>query len=214
MKYARHFVWSVLLRLFHWSFVISMIVLVVTGLYIHYPWTNTMLEGTSTFPVAAMRYIHFVAGFVFTGALLARLYLLVFGNRYERLWGFLPITPGNVKNLFSTAKYYLYLGRDKEHRPGHNVLAGTIYFLTFLAAGLQIISGFYMLYPESAAWQTWGLRLLGTQQEGRYIHYLLMWYFMFFAALHLYIVVWNDIHSREGLISSIFNGVKYGPDKA
>jgi Ni/Fe-hydrogenase 1 B-type cytochrome subunit len=213
MQYERHQAWSILLRLFHWSFVLSIVVLVTTGLYVHFPWTNTMVIGTSTFPVATMRYIHFIAGFVFTAALLVRLYLLVFGNKQERFWDFLPITPRNIGNLFSTLKYYLYLTDEHDHRLGHNALAGIAYFVTFLAAMAQIVSGFYMLYPESVFWQKWGFLFLGPQQQGRGIHYLLMWYFIFFAAVHIYIVVWNDNRSKEGLISSIFTGTKYTPEE-
>ncbi len=213
MQYTRHPAWSVLLRLFHWCFALSIVVLVTTGFYIHFPWTNTMVEGSSSFPVATMRYIHFIAAFVFTGALLARLYLLLFGNRQERVWDFLPITGRNIKNLVSTVKYYLYLDDNEEHRLGHNALAGIVYFVTFIVACLQILSGFYMLYPESTAWQTWGLKLFGTQQQGRLLHYLFMWYFILFAATHIYIVVWKDIRSKEGLISSIFNGSKFLPGK-
>ena len=213
MQFERHPAWSALLRLFHWAFALSIVVLVTTGFYIHYPWTNTMVEGTSSFPVATMRYIHFLAGFVFTASVLVRLYLLIFGNKQERFWDFLPITPRNIKNLFATLKYYLYLTDEHDHRLGHNALAGIFYFITFLAALVQIISGFYMLYPESVFWQKWGLLLLGPQQLGRWYHYLIMWYFIFFAAAHLYIVIWNDIRSKEGLISSIFNGSKYTPKK-
>jgi EAL domain-containing protein (putative c-di-GMP-specific phosphodiesterase class I) len=71
MRYQQHFAWSVLLRLCHWSFALSVVVLVTTGFYIHFPWTNTMLEGGSSFPVATMHYIHFIAAFVFTAALLS-----------------------------------------------------------------------------------------------------------------------------------------------
>jgi Ni/Fe-hydrogenase 1 B-type cytochrome subunit len=215
MQYERHPAWSVLLRLFHWCFALSIVVLVTTGFYIHYPWTNTMvIDGSTGFPVATMRYIHFLAGFVFTAALLVRLYLLIFGNRQERFWDFLPITPRNIKNLFATLKYYLYLTDEHDHRLGHNALAGMAYFVTFLVALLQIISGLYLLYPESALWQKWGLAVFGPQQQGRWIHYLIMWYFIFFAAVHLYIVIWNDIRSKESLISSIFNGTKYTPKGA
>jgi Ni/Fe-hydrogenase 1 B-type cytochrome subunit len=215
MQYERHPAWSVLLRLFHWCFALSIVVLVTTGFYIHYPWTNTMvIDGSTGFPVATMRYIHFLAGFVFTAALLVRLYLLIFGNRQERFWDFLPITPRNIKNLFATLKYYLYLTDEHDHRLGHNALAGMAYFVTFLVALLQIISGLYLLYPESAFWQKWGFAVFGPQQQGRWIHYLIMWYFIFFAAVHLYIVIWNDIRSKEGLISSIFNGTKYTPKGA
>ena len=212
MQYERHPAWSILLRLFHWSFALSIVVLVTTGLYIHFPWTNTMIiDGSTGFPVATMRYIHFIAGFVFTAALLTRLYLLLFGNRQERFWDFLPITPRNIKNLATTLKYYLYLSDAHDQRPGHNVLAGIAYFVTFVVALIQVVSGFYLLYPESLFWQKWGLVILGPQQQGRWIHYLIMWYFVFFAAVHLYIVIWNDIRSKEGLISSIFNGSKYFP---
>jgi Ni/Fe-hydrogenase 1 B-type cytochrome subunit len=37
MSYKQHYVWSVLLRLFHWSFALSIVALAVTGFYIHYP---------------------------------------------------------------------------------------------------------------------------------------------------------------------------------
>ena len=214
MLYERHQAWSVLLRLYHWAFALSIMVLVTTGLYIHFPWTNAMvIDKASSFPVATMRYIHFLAGFVFTAALSTRLYLLVFGNRQERFWDFLPITPRNIKNLFATLKYYLYLTDEHDHRLGHNALAGSAYFLTFLVALVQITTGFYLLYPESAFWEKWGIQLLGSQQQGRGLHYLLMWYFVFFVVVHLYIAIWNDIRSKEGLISSIFTGAKYTPGK-
>ncbi len=212
MFYERHPAWSVLLRLFHWSFVLSTVTLVVTGFYIHFPWTNTMVIGSSQFPVATMRYIHFVAGFVFTAALLVRIYLLVFGNRQERFWDFLPITPRNIKNLFRTLGRYLYLNVWYEKRLGHNTLAGIMYFFTFIAAAIQVASGFFMLYPESVFWRKWGTILFSSQQQGRGIHYFIMWYFFLFVAIHLYFVIWNNIFSKNGLISSIFSGDKYLPE--
>lgn len=213
MRYELHYAWSVLLRLFHWAFALSIVTLVTTGFYIHFPWTNTFIEGETCFPVATMRYIHFIAAFVFTGAMLARVYLLFFGNKQERLWDFLPVTPKKAGNFFHTIKFYLYLTDRHTPRLGHNTLAGILYLLTFIIALLQILSGFYMLYPESAAFQKWGLLFFGPQQNGRFMHYLFMWYFIIFAAVHVYIVVWNDIKSKEGLISSIFNGTKYIPPK-
>ena len=211
MRYEKHNAWSVLLRLFHWSFALSIVTLVITGFYIHFPWTNTLIEGETCFPVAWARYIHFVAGFVFTGSVLARIYLLFFGNKQERFWDFLPITPKNIGNMFHTLKFYLYFTDSHRPRVGHNTLAGVLYILTFIMALLQIIGGFYLLYPESAAWQKWGLYFLGPQQQGRHLHFLIMWYFIIFAFVHVYIVIWNDIKSKEGLISSIFNGTKFIP---
>ena len=211
MQYQRYPAWSILLRLFHWSFAGAIFTLVVTGLYIHFPWTNSLVEGSGRFPVAFMRYIHFIAGFIFTTALLVRLYLLIFGNRQERFWDFLPITPRNFRNLGRTILFYLYLRREPDHRLGHNCLAGMVYMVTFVVAALQLASGFFLLYPEDPTWQHWGILLFSSQQRGRLLHYLGMWYFIIFVAIHVYIVVWNDIRSKEGLISSIVNGSKYLP---
>ncbi|WP_457574404.1 Ni/Fe-hydrogenase, b-type cytochrome subunit [Desulfolithobacter sp.] len=213
MQYERKYTWSILLRLYHWALALSVLALSVTGFYIHFPWTNTMLEGGSSFPVATMRYIHFIAAFVFTGAVLARLYLLIFGNRQERFWDFLPITPRNIKNLVATLGVYSYLRDSHDERLGHNALAGSAYGLTFLAAAVQALTGFYMLYPESATWQQIVL-FFGPQQTARFIHYLLTWYFMLFALIHIYLCVWNDVMARDGLISSIFSGYKFRQSKS
>ncbi len=212
--YEKKLAWSVLFRLFHWSFALSIIVLVVTGLFIHHPWTNSVVEGSQSFPVAEMRYVHFVAGFVFIAAVLTRFYLWLFGNRQEKFWDSAPITGRNIKNLFSTIGYYLYFTDKHEQRLGHNVLAGTIYIFTIFLGFLQVLSGLWMLYPESALWQGWGVSIFGSQAQARFIHYLTMWYFMIFVFIHLYILSWNDIKEPEGLISSIFTGWKFFPKNA
>ncbi len=207
--YEKKYVWSILLRLFHWTFAPSIFTLIVTGLYIHWPWTNTWLEGSHQFTMAIMRWIHFIAGMLFTCAVIARLYLWFFGNKYERVWDFLPITGRNIKNLFSTLLYYAYLTDHHEERLGHNALAGTAYFFTILLAIVQFLTGLYLLYPEGSIFTSIGATLFGTQQVARFIHYILNWYFAWFALVHIYIVVWNDIKHPEGLISSIFDGFKF-----
>lgn len=214
MLLERHLAWSVLLRLYHWAFAFSCIVLIVTGLYIHDPWTNTLQEGSVTFPMADMRYIHFISGFVFTGALLARIFLLIFGNRNERVTDFVPVTPRKIKNFFNTIFYYTYFTDNHYHNPGHNPLAGFTYLFVFIIALIQITTGMYMLYPESVFWQGWGDKLFNTQQEGRYFHYLIMWFFMVFVPVHIYMCIWNDVRKKRGLISSMVNGVKFSIKKA
>ncbi len=211
MPYHSYQVWGVLLRLYHWSLALSIITLTVTGFYIHEPWANSLVEGSGAWSMATFRLIHFIAGFVFTAAVLVRFYLLLFGNRHERAWAFAPVTPANISNLFQTLLFYAYLKKHAEPRLTHNALAGLFYLLTFFFALGQLLTGFALLYPESLAWQGMALKFFGTQQQLRFIHYLLMWYFMFFAMMHVYIVIWNDIQTKEGLVSSIFNGTKFLP---
>jgi len=212
MTYEKHYVWSILLRLYHWAMVSAIVALTVTGFYINSPWTQTTLEGAGLFPMMTMRNIHGLAGYLLTGAIFARIFLLIFGNRQERILDMLPVTPRNIKNLVATLGSYLYItDSHDEERLGHNVLAGMTYILTFIVALFQIASGFYLRLPESAFWQNWGVTLFGTQQHARYIHHLLMWYFLIFALVHVYLVIWNDLKNPDGLISSIFTGNKFRP---
>jgi len=212
MIYEEKHVWSILLRLYHWSLVIAMIALTVTGFYINDPWTQTTLEGTGLYPIQTMRNIHGLAGYLFTAAILVRLFLLLFGNRQERIMNMLPLTVRNLKNLTRTVSAYLYLHDDHtEVRLGHNILAGTTYVATIILALFQIASGFYLRLPENSFWQNWGGILFGSQQQARYIHHLLMWYFIIFTLVHLYLVIFNELKHRDGLISSILSGNKFRP---
>ncbi len=207
--YKKKHCWSILFRLFHWMFALSIVTLVVTGFYIHGPWTNTMIEGSQGFPMANMRFIHFIAGYVFAAAICIRLFLYIFGNAQERIWDILPVTPRNIKNLGRTILYYGYVSKDHDERLGHNVLAGITYLITFIVALFMILSGFYMLFPEVSFWQSWGVAVFGSQQVGRSIHHLLMWWFMIFALVHVYMAIWNDVNQSEGIISSVFTGDKF-----
>lgn len=207
--YEKHHCWSVLLRLFHWMFALSIVFLVVTGFYINNPWTNTMIEGSASFPMAMMRYIHFIAAYVLSSAVLIRLFLYIFGNAQERIWDILPITKRNLNNLKMTLLQYSYISDEHDERLGHNILAGLAYLFTFIAALLMIASGFYMLFPEIPLWEKLGLMLFGSQQYARFLHHLVMWWFMIFAVIHIYLCIWNDLKEPEGLISSIFTGAKF-----
>lgn len=210
MAYEKKHCWSILLRLYHWAFALSIITLCITGFYINGPWTNSLREGSASWPMAYMRFVHFTAGYVFTAAVLTRIFLYIFGNKQERILEHLPVTPRNIKNFFSTLLLYSYIKDSHDpDRLGHNILAGMTYVITIVAAVFQLVSGFYMLYPEIAIWEGYGLSIFGSQQWARYIHHLLMWWFMIFAFIHIYLVVWNDVQEPEGLISSIFTGKKF-----
>jgi Ni/Fe-hydrogenase 1 B-type cytochrome subunit len=190
-------------------YALSIVFLVTTGFYVNSPWTGTMIEGSAAFPMATMRYIHFIAAYVFSAAVLLRLYLYIFGNAQERLWGMMPINRRNIKNLIMTLKQYTYLSDKHDDRLGHNVFAGIYYFVTLIFAILMIASGFFMLYPEVPFWQGWGLALFGSQQSARYLHHITMWWFIFFPVLHVYFCIWNDCEKPEGMISAMFNGAKF-----
>lgn len=201
-------VWGLLLRLFHWVLVISVVGLVLTGTYINDPWSNVTFQVSAVFPMATMRSLHFLAGYLFCAVVLVRLYLYAFGNRQERIGDIVPIGSRNIKSLITTLGYYSYLSDRPDRRLGHNVLAGIVYIITIVAALFQVLCGFYLLYPETHIWQVVGNGLFGSQQQGRLVHHLLMWYFILFSFTHVYMVFWNHVRSPEGLILSMFHGKK------
>jgi len=207
--YEKHHCWSILLRLFHWMFALSIVCLATTGFYINSPWTNTMIEGSASFPMATMRYMHYISAYTFSAAVLIRLFLYIFGNAQERVWDILPITKRNLNNLKMTLLQYSYISDEHDERLGHTILAGLTYLLTIFAALFMICSGFFMLYPEATFWQGLGTKLFGTQQAARFLHHIVMWWFLIFAVVHIYLCIWNDCKNPEGLISSIFTGAKF-----
>lgn len=207
--YRRVKVWGVLLRLYHWAFALSILTLFMTGYYIHNPFALGPWEGTPTnFLMAKVRFVHFVAGYIFIAALLVRFYLLFFGNRYERFTDFIIFRPRNLGRLIHTIKGYLYVEEHESHG-GHNPLAGTVYLCVLILSVFMALSGLFMLYPEGGLWASWGVAIFGTQQVARLFHYLLFWVYLVFVMIHVYLVIWNDIFGTEGIISSIFSGRKF-----
>lgn len=194
-------------------FALSIVFLTVTGFYINAPWTNTMVEGSASFPMATMRYMHYIAAYTFTAAVLLRIFLYIFGNPQERIMDILPVTKRNLNNLKMTLLQYSYISDKHDERLGHNILAGLSYLFTYIFGVVMIISGFFMLYPEAAFWEGWGITLFGSQQAARYLHHILMWWFILIAFVHIYLLIWNDCNENEGLISSIFTGVKFNHKK-
>ena len=63
MAYEKKKCWSILLRLYHWAFALSIIALCITGFYINGPWSSTIKEGSAGFPMAWMRFVHLVLSF-------------------------------------------------------------------------------------------------------------------------------------------------------
>lgn len=207
--YEKHDCWSLLLRIWHWVFAPSIVALVITGFYIHFPWTNTSIEGSQSWPMAWARHIHFVAGYAFSCTIIIRAYLYIFGRPQERVWDILPINSRNLGNLKRTIMRYTYLSDGHHERIGHNVLAGMSYLFTFFVAIVMALTGFYLLFPEVSFIASAGDTLFHTQQTARFVHHLCMWWFMIFVVIHLYLCIWNDLRFPEGLISSIFTGQKF-----
>ncbi|MCS7150127.1 MAG: Ni/Fe-hydrogenase, b-type cytochrome subunit, partial [Caldimicrobium sp.] len=202
-------VWSAHLRLFHWIFALSTALLILTGLYINNPPTTlTWSEHSPSYVMTYVRYVHFIAGFFFIAVLLIRIYLLFFGNEYERIKALLPLSKERVKSMFEEAKFDLYLSDKPKTSPGHTNFAGILYMVIFILAILMAISGLGMLYPESTIFRVLTKILFGSPQMARFIHYTFLWIFLSFICIHIYMAIWYDLRGSLSITTAMITGYK------
>jgi Ni/Fe-hydrogenase 1 B-type cytochrome subunit len=213
---ARHtvYVWELPVRIVDWTIVITLVVLSITGIYIYspFPIAASTTVGDPGFTMASVRFIHETCGFVFTAAVLVRVYWAFLGNRYAHWRPLLPITRRQWQDLRDMISFYTLRRLHPPRANGHNSLAALAYLGVYGLFGLSIISGFglFAWVGRIPAWQTlfgWTYRLLPIEQL-RLLHFLLMFVFGAFTAFHVYCSILIDVDERNGELSSIITGYK------
>jgi Ni/Fe-hydrogenase 1 B-type cytochrome subunit len=215
----RVYVWQLPVRLYHWVNALCVTTLAVTGYMIGRPMTVPVIgEASFSYFFGWVRFIHFVAAFVFFFNFLARIYWGFAGNRYARWDQFLPLTPRLLKKQWHEAVEVLKVDvLQAKVQPmesvGHNALAGWTYFLSFLAFLFQSITGFGMYAAMSDAWLphmfAWIVPLMGGDFAVRQWHHMMMWFFVVFSMIHVYLVFYHDYVEGRGVISSMAGGWKF-----
>lgn len=207
------YVWELPVRLIHWVIVLALIVLSFTGYYIFHPFlAGGGTTGDPGFTMGWMRFVHECAGFVFTAAVLLRVYWAFVGNRFATWRALLPITRAQRRDLRGTIAFYALRRRHPPPANGHNPLAALAYLAVYFLFALSIISGFglFAWVSRISAWQTlfgWTYSVLPIAQL-RVVHFVLMFVFGAFAIHHVYSAVLVDLDERNGELSSIVTGYK------
>jgi Ni/Fe-hydrogenase 1 B-type cytochrome subunit len=207
------YVWELPVRVVHWVIVLALVVLSVTGYYIHHPFVSGAGgPGHAGFTMGTIRFVHEITGFVFTAAVLVRVYWAFAGNRFASWRSLLPITPAQRRDLRGTVSFYALRRRHPPPTNGHNPLAGLSYLGLYLGFLLSILSGLglFAWVSRIPAWQTlfgWTYSVLAVQQL-RLLHFLLMFAFGAFAVHHIYSAGLTDIVERNGELSSIVTGYR------
>ena len=116
--------------------------------------------------------------------------------------------------LIEQGLYYAFLRKSARSYQGHNPLAqAAMFFMYLLGSVFMIVTGF-ALYGEGAgmgSWQyewfsAWVIPLFGQSQDVHTWHHLGMWYLVLFTIIHVYIVIREDVASRETVVSTMVNG--------
>jgi Ni/Fe-hydrogenase b-type cytochrome subunit len=208
--------WNWPIRAMHWLAAISILTLVVTGLYIGRPYFLTSGDTASHFLMGRVRFIHFTAAGVLVATGVVRIYWLFAGNRFERWRALFPVLRKDWVNLFKQIKFYLMIHPEKApHYLGHNPLQQFAYTGIYLITIVAVLTGF-ALYGQSNPggliyrlfnWVT----LFGGLSLIRFVHHILAWAFLIFLPIHIYLAVRADLLERTGAISSVISGGKFVP---
>jgi len=211
----RVFVFSIVVRFFHWINALSIFILAITGFIIgNPPALLTSHEAYDGFWFGTVRYIHFVTAYIFFFNLIVRIYWMFGGNRFEKWNNFIPTNKLFIREMWDVIKIDILQLRSKHIVSlGHNALAGISYLLLFLLMLAASITGFGLYAAMSDSWFaslfTWVVPLFGSDLAVRFWHHVLMWGFVVFTMVHVYLVFYHDYVEGRGEVSSIFGGWKF-----
>jgi Ni/Fe-hydrogenase 1 B-type cytochrome subunit len=208
------YVFELPVRLVHWTVVVCLIVLSVTGVYLEHPIRTGPAAplGHPGFTLGTVRFIHEISAFVFISAVLFRIYWAFVGNKYAHWRGLLPVSKSRRRDLVKTLRFYFFIRRWPVRENGHNALAGLAYSALYVLFLVTILTGLglYAWLLRRAPWTTlfgWTYHAFSVPTL-RLVHYLLMFFYIAFAIHHVYSAVLFDLEEHNGELSSIFTGYK------
>lgn len=215
VKFKRIYVWQLPVRFYHWLNFLAIVVLCITGYLIGSPLAiQSGDEASFSYWFGTIRFIHFVAAFVFFFNFVFRIYWGFVGNEYASWKNFIPYKKSQFKEILDVLKVdILQLKTKPLESIGHNALAGFTYFLSFLAFLFQSITGFGMYAAMSDSFLpklfAWIVPLMGGDFAVRQWHHMMMWFFIIFGIVHVYLVFYHDYVEGRGVTSSMVGGWKF-----
>lgn len=101
-----YYIYEAPVRLWHWITALSIVVLAVTGYFIGRPLPSIQGEATFMFWMGWIRLIHFTTAYIFTVALLFRIYWACVGNEYARRCSGSVLARAWRKGVISEIRWY------------------------------------------------------------------------------------------------------------
>jgi len=215
------------MRIIHWVNAISMVVAIVTGLYIAAPYYQSFIADPAVdkYVMAWNRWVHFIGAIILdvTSIVIAYLY---FFSRFEKPYKKVIPTPANIKEFFEVVINLLTLNRRKAFDSSHADSFNTVYFTILplllawmLLTGLQLyVHGLESGLSSIGSWWPAMLHLFtdwtipvtgGTLMDVRISHHETMWWIVAWTMFHIYYQVWRTIYWGEGDIAIAFGGSKF-----
>lgn len=210
------YVFEVPVRIWHWVHALTFTVLAITGYLIANPLPSMSGEASDSFLMGNIRLIHFSTAMLFAVGVFVRLYWAIVGNRYARGMLIPPVWDRVYwGRLWHEVKMYLFLTRKVAKYRGHNPLAMLfMWMFNVLLAIFMICTGF-ALYSQGTGDGSWADVMFGwvfviepSSQSVRMWHLMGMWLMLTFTVVHIYMVIRQDIMSRQNGISAMIDGYR------
>ena len=218
-EFKRAYVWELPVRFTHWINVSTILLLVITGIIIgNPPAVMSGKEAHYLYWFGTVRFIHFVAAYIFTFNLIVRLYWAFVGNKYANWRVFFPFSKEMISKMKHVLKVDIFLQNEKHFNLtniaiGHNPVAAASYLGLFILCFVQVFTGF-ALYAPNATWFfpkmfIWVTGLFGEEFMIRSIHHVVTWSIVIFSLIHMYLVFYHEWLEGRGEVSSMFGGYKF-----
>lgn len=199
----------------HWINLIAMIILIITGFCIHFPFVPEVM--------GIARGAHVMCGFILTINAIVRVVLAFFvktsptGGTRKQVKDYKTWLPqkDNRHQAVEWVKYYLFL--RKTHPLGAKL--GVPQKLSYLAIAPLILIMFWTglcIWAPTMDWGPclWTLDLVGGAMSMRIIHYFLMYVFICFMLIHVYLAnVEGTAPTKLMFFHKEHGGLVYDPDK-
>ena len=213
-EWVRINIWSATLRFQHWANMALIVIMSMSGYYIMNPFFGPAAEtGPDVgYLMGWVRLIHYVSAYLWLGLGFSRLVLSFTAKdrqlRWRSLWPLYSYE--DVKGLWGTIQYYLFLKKEGPLYLAHNPLQQFAYTGIYVMCLIQMLSGIvlYGLYNQTDWFWVivaYPMHWMGVSTI-RMIHALIMFVLWSFVIVHVYLATRADALERHGGVSSMVNG--------
>lgn len=188
-KYYKH---DLVERVGHWVHVVNVLLLVLSGLQLHNP--SWAFFGS----ISNARFVHFLSTYTFLFIGIWHLYYFFGAQKHaEALF-----QPEDVKDIVPTIKWYLFLSSRRPNYTKYNVLQKISYAGLFVISAFQALLGFALYLNKGLGWV---IELMGGRLATRAWHYTVTWIFVYFTAVHVYLIIREDIELLWAMIHGYYH---------
>lgn len=218
---------TTIMRINHWVVALSMVVAIVSGLYIAHPYYQSFIADPAAdkYVMAWNRLGHFIVAILFDVSSVIVGYLYFF-SRFEKPYKKLIVSPQNIQEFLAVAKNLVTFNKVKTFDSSHPDSFNAVFFFIFhmlllwmLFTGLQLyVHGLASGLSSVGKWWPWMLHLLtdwtmwitgGTTMDVRIAHHVTMYCIIVWVMFHVYYQIWRTIYWQEGDISIVISGSKF-----